>query len=123
MRTPIETRCDQGRFSGELKPKQEWDKIDNERSEDNAQAHFIIFNGVSPNKFHRISACKCAKEAQDILQFTHEGTSTMKLFKVQMLNSRFESIRMQENRTFSTFYVELNNIVNSSFNLGEQIPN
>ena len=47
----------------------------------------------------------------------------MKLFKVQMLNSRFESIRMQENRTFSTFYVELNNIVNSSFNLGEQIPN
>lgn len=36
----------------------------------------------------------------------HEGTSTMKLSKLQMLTARFESIRMDENKTFSNFYVE-----------------
>ena len=39
-----------------------------------------------------------------------------------MLTSKFESISMQENHNFSLFYFELNDIVNSSFNLGESIP-
>lgn len=37
---------------GELKPKQEWDKVDNEGNEVNVQALFSIFNGVSLDKFH-----------------------------------------------------------------------
>ena len=36
---------------------------------------------------------------------------------------RFENIRMHENHTFSSFYFELSDIVNSSFNHGEPIPN
>lgn len=39
-----------------------------------------------------------------------------------MLTSRFESIRMQEYQTFSTFYYEFSDIVNSSFNLRQRIP-
>ena len=39
-----------------------------------------------------------------------------------MLTSKFESISMQENHNFSLFYFELNDIVNSAFNLGESIP-
>ena len=46
----------------------------------------------------------------------------MKLSKIQMLTSIFETIRMQDDHTFSTFYYELSDIVNSSFNLGERIP-
>lgn len=38
-----------------------------------------------------------------------------------MLIAKFGSIRMQEYETFSTFYSELNNIVNSYINLGERI--
>ena len=34
-----------------------------------------------------------------------------------MLIIKFESIRMQEDETFSTFYYKLNDIVYSSFNL------
>ena len=37
----------QGRSIGELKPKHEWDKVDNESSEGNVRALFRIFNGVS----------------------------------------------------------------------------
>ena len=39
-----------------------------------------------------------------------------------MLTSRFETLKMNENHTFSSFYFELSDIVNSSFNLGEPIP-
>ena len=39
-----------------------------------------------------------------------------------MLTTKFKNIRMHENKNFSSFYFELNNIVNSSFNLGEPIP-
>ena len=40
-----------------------------------------------------------------------------------MLATKFENIRPHENQTFSSFYSKLSDIVNSSFNLGEPIPN
>ncbi|XP_022862077.1 uncharacterized protein LOC111382364 [Olea europaea var. sylvestris] len=39
-----------------------------------------------------------------------------------MLASRFEEVRMKDDETFDEFYAKLNDIVNSSFNLGERIP-
>ncbi|XP_022874256.1 uncharacterized protein LOC111393087 [Olea europaea var. sylvestris] len=38
-----------------------------------------------------------------------------------MLTSRFEEIRMKDDESFDEFYAKLNDIVNSSFNLGEKI--
>ena len=35
--------------TGELKPKQEWEKLDNDGSEANVWAFFSIFNRVSPD--------------------------------------------------------------------------
>ena len=40
----------------------------------------------------------------------------MKLFKLQMLTTKFENIRMKEDETFTTFYSELSDTVNSSLN-------
>ncbi|KAL6338115.1 hypothetical protein AAG906_010684 [Vitis piasezkii] len=68
-----------------------------------------------------LSTCKHAKEAWDTLEVIYEGTLAVKLSKIQMLTSIFESIRMQDDQTFSAFYYELSDIVNSSFNLGERI--
>lgn len=45
----------------------------------------------------------------------------MKLSKMQMLTTKFESIRIQEDLT-STFHSKLSDIINSYFNLGEKIP-
>lgn len=39
-----------------------------------------------------------------------------------MLTSKFESIKIQEDQTFSALYSKLSDIVNSFFNLGEGIP-
>ena len=40
------------------------------------------------DEFHKIENWKCAKEAWDILQVTHEGTSPVKISKLQMLTSK-----------------------------------
>ena len=113
----------QGRSIGKLKPKYEWDKADNEGSKANVRALFNIFNGVCPEEFHRITNCKRAKEAWDILQVTHEGTSIIKISELQLVATKFENIKMLENQNFSTFYFELSDIVNCFLNLGEPIPN
>ena len=81
--------CAQGRSTKELKPKHKWDKADNESNEANAKALFSIFNRVCSDKFHRIANCKCAKEAWDILQVTHEGRFAVKIFKLQMFATKF----------------------------------
>lgn len=52
----------------------------------------------------------------------HEGISIVKLSKIQMFIVKFESIRMKDHETFSNFYLELNYIVNSSFNIKDKIP-
>ena len=52
----------QGRLIGELKPKHEWDKAENEGSEANVRALFIIFNEVCLDEFKRMANCKRAKE-------------------------------------------------------------
>ena len=50
-----------GRSTSELKPKQEWDKLD--KIETNTQTLFSIFNRVNPDEFNRIVTCKRAKKA------------------------------------------------------------
>ena len=49
----------------------------------------------------------------------HEGIKVVKINKLQQLTSKFESIRMFDDESFDKFYAELNDIVNSAYNLGE----
>ena len=84
---------------------------------------YCIFNRVIPDKFCRIDTCKYDKEAWGILAITYENTSTMKLSKLQMLTTKFESPKMKDDKTFFEFYTKLNDIVDSCFNLGERILN
>ena len=78
-----------------------------------------IFNVVSMKEFKRISNVEVAHTAWNILQTVHEGTKVVKINKLQQLTSRFESIRMSDDETFNEFYAKLNDIVNSTFILGE----
>ena len=99
----------------------DWDKVDFDNCGWNSKAINAIFNSVITEEFCRISHCEIAKEACDILQVTHEGTSIVKIAKLQHLTNAFETLRMEDDETFDQFYFKLSDIVNSSFNLGEQI--
>ena len=53
----------EGRPTNVIKLKLEWDRDDNEASENNARAMYSIFNSISVYEFHRIATCTSAKEA------------------------------------------------------------
>ena len=78
-----------------------------------------IFNTVSIEEIKRISKIKVAHTAWNILQIVHKGTKAVKINKLQQLTSRFESIKMADDKTFDEFYSKLNDIVNSTFKLCE----
>ena len=86
----------------------------------NSKALNAIFCGVSPDEFHWISHITIAKEAWQILETTYERTKKIKDTKLQMLNTRFEELRMSEDESFDSFYSKLNEVVIGKFNLGEK---
>ena len=58
--------------------KSTWDKAALATSNANSKALNVIFCGVSPDEFHRISHITVAKEAWEILETTYEGTKKVK---------------------------------------------
>ena len=78
-----------------------------------------IFNAVSMEEFKRISNVKVAHTTWNILQTIHEDTKAVKINKLQKLTSKFESIRISDDKSFDEFYAKLNDIINSAYNLGE----
>ena len=76
-------------------------------------------NAVSMEEFKRISNVEVTHTAWNILQIMYEGIKAVKINKLQLLTTRFESIRMSDDEYFDEFYAKLNNIVNSAYNLGE----
>ena len=100
-------------------PVSEWSTSQKEAAAFNSKAKNAIFNVVSMEKFKRIPNVEVAHTAWNILQTVHEGTKAIKINKLQQLTTRFESIRMFDDECFDEFYVKLNDIVNSAYNLDE----
>ena len=78
-----------------------------------------IFNVDSMEEFKRISNVEITHTTWNILQTVHEGTKAVKINKLQQLTTRFESIRMSDDESFDELYAKFNDIVNSTYNLGE----
>ena len=77
---------------------------------------------MTNEEFKKISSTETAKEAWTILQTTYGGTKAVKDSKLQRLTTSFEEIKMEEDKMFDKFYVKLKDIVNSTFNLSDHIP-
>ena len=52
----------EGRPTNVINPKLEWDRGENEASENNVKVVYSIFNAISTNEFHRIATCTLATE-------------------------------------------------------------
>ena len=101
--------------------KSTWDKAALAKANANNKDLNVIFCGVSPNKFHKISHVTIGKDAWQILETTYEGTKKVKDTKLQMLTKRFEELKMSEDESFNLFYGKLNKVVIEKFNLGEKM--
>lgn len=94
-------------------PEGEWDYIQRKAHTNNYKVLNAIFCAISQNEFRRICNLTTTKEVWDHLQVTHEGTNAVKKSKLQMLTTKFEEFRMEENEQFINFYTKLQDIVNS----------
>ena len=88
----------------------------------NNRALNALFSVVTNEEFKKISSTETAKEAWTILQTTYEGTKAVKDSKFQRLTTSFEEIKMEKDESFDEFYAKVQDIVNTTFNLGETIP-
>ena len=100
----------------------DWDEAKIKAANFNSRALNALFSAVTNEEFKKISSTEIAKEAWTILQATYEGTKAVKDSKLQRLTTSFEEIKMVEDESFDEFYTKLKDIMNSTFNLGEIIP-
>ena len=100
----------------------DWDDAKIKAKNFNSKTLNALFSAVTNEEFKKISFIEFAKEAWTILQTTYEGTKAVKDSKLQRLTMSFEEIKMKEDKSFDEFYAKLKDIVNSTFNLGEAIP-
>ena len=110
---------------GWTKPKEaptDWDEAKIKAANFNSRALNALFSAVTNEKFKKISSTETTKEAWTIHQTTYEGTKAVKDLKLQRLTTSFEEIKMEEDELFDEFYAKLKDIVNSTFNLRETIP-
>ena len=81
-----------------------------------------LFSAVTNEEFKKISSTETTKKAWTVLQTTYERTKDVKDSKLQRLTTSFEKIKMKEDESFDEFNAKLEDIINSTFNLGETIP-
>jgi hypothetical protein len=62
-----------------------------------------------------------AKDAWEILKTTHEGTSKVKMSRLQLLTTKFENLKMKEIKNIHDFHVNILDIANSFDSLGEKM--
>ncbi|KAA0032992.1 gag-pol polyprotein [Cucumis melo var. makuwa] len=63
-----------------------------------------------------------AKEAWRILEVAFEGTSKVKISRLQLITSKFEALKLSEDETVSEYNERVLEIANESLLLGEKIP-
>jgi hypothetical protein len=72
--------------------------------------------------FKLIKPCIVAKDAWRILETAHEGTSKVKMSRLQLLTTKFENLRMKEDESIHDFHLSILDIANSFESLGEKMP-
>ncbi|KAK2427728.1 gag-protease polyprotein [Trifolium repens] len=105
-----------------LKPEEEWSKEEDEAALGNNKAFNALFNGVYRSMFKLIKPCIVAKDAWQILQTAHEGTLKVKMFKLQLLTTKFVNLKMKEDESIHDFHLSILDIANSFESLGEKMP-
>src|SRR3954469_4423326 len=96
-------------------------KSEEELALGNSKALSALFNGIDKNIFRLVQHCELAKEAWDILKTAHEGTSKVKMSRLQILTTKFENLKMKEDETIYEFHMNVREISNNSPALGEKM--
>ena len=70
--------------------------------------------------FRLIKQCTVAKDAWEILKTAHEGTTKAKSAKIQLLNTKFENLKLLEDESIQDYHLNILDIANSFESIGEK---
>jgi len=110
-----------GNKTADLKPEEEWSKEEDELALENPKALNALFHGMDKNMFRLIKQCTVTKDAWEILKTTHEGTSKVKMLRLQLLTTKFENVKMMEDENIHDFNMNVLDMANSFDSLGEKM--
>ena len=91
---------------------------DDQNEHKNAQAANAIFSALSGEEFNRVDGLESAKQIWDTLRDVHEGTSSVRESKIELLKGKFERFKMGKDETPSDMYTRLSLLVNEMKGLG-----
>ncbi|KAA0041510.1 envelope-like protein [Cucumis melo var. makuwa] len=97
------------------KPEVGWTDAEEQASVGNARALNAIFNGVDLNVFKFINSYSTAKEIRRILKVAYEGTTKVKISRLQLITSKFEALKMSEDESVSYYNERVLEIANNHY--------
>ena len=71
-----------------------WSKITVKEYEVNSKAYYALLQSLNDNDISRAIHCSCPDDIWQVLITTHEGTSKVKITKIDLLNSQYDSFHM-----------------------------
>ena len=101
------------------KEPKEFNSADFKMMEKNAKAKKLLYFGLGPDEYVRISECRTAKDIWDALQIAHEGTNQVKQSRIELLMRKYELFEMGDKETVMEMYTRFTHITNELKSLGK----
>ena len=89
--------------------------------EHNVKSMNVIMCGISESEFIKVMYCESKKYIWDKLQNIYEGDDKVKKEKIQTHRIQFESLKMKQEENVATYFLRVDEIVNTIRGLGEKV--
>ena len=77
-----------------------------------SKAKKLLYFGLGPDEYTRISECESVKEIWNALQVAHEGTNQVKQSRIELLVRKYELFEMNDKETIMDMYTQFTHIAN-----------
>ncbi|GLJ14875.1 hypothetical protein SUGI_0242010 [Cryptomeria japonica] len=94
---------------------------DKTKYELNARAKHALLCGLTKDVFVKVMHCSSAYDIWKKLETIYQGDAKVKESKILTLKNQFESLRMKEDETVASYFLRVDEIVNSRKGLGEEV--
>jgi hypothetical protein len=84
---------------------------------------YAILGGLAGSEFVKFMHCASGKEIWDKLKNVYEGDIKVKSTKLQSYRSQFEILKMEESEDIATYFLRIDEDVNTMRGLGEIVNN
>ena len=88
----------------------------------NEKEMYALLGGLIGSKFVKVMHCTSAKEIWD-MKNVYEGDGKLKGVKLQTYRRKFKNLTMKEEEDVATYFLRVDEIVNTMRCLGEQVEN